>query len=174
MAAAVSSGTPTGPRSLEALRAHLAAYPIKDRPDAAVYVYHAHVHFSLDGEEPFETASAFKERLQERFPSSEHYFFGRTHRKPVGPHPVGSYELVFTRPDYADVVNFLTFNRPSSLSIFIHPHTFQSLEDHMDRALWLGKPNELVPTVLLNSEERYSKEMEQGKDEAQVLWDHHT
>ena len=94
------------------------------RPDKRVFLYHAHSHYRLTPE-AIATAKEWKETLQKKFDAEGHYFYGRTHEKPVGPHPEGQFELVFTRQDFAEVVIFLSLNRPPSVSIFIHPHTLE-------------------------------------------------
>lgn len=48
------------------------------------------------------------------------------------------------------------------------------LADHVDRMLWLGKPSELNTSSLHAFQDSMQKELDQGKDEAQLLWDHHT
>lgn len=62
----------------------------------------------------------------------------------VGPHPVS--QLVMWVPfEYAsDVLSFTQINCPP-LSVLCHPLTEMQKLDHSDRALWLGKPIELLP-----------------------------
>ena len=59
---------------------------------------------------------------------------------PAGPHPRGSFEVLFTREVFADYVPWLMFTRPESLDILIHPLTRSQTLDHTTRALWLGTP----------------------------------
>ena len=92
------------------------------RPDARIYIYHAHIHFQTAD---LEAAHALKETMQEIFQGEDRYYFGRTHPKSVGPHPYGSFELVFSRPDYAEVLTWFQLHRPDSMSIFIHPLTLE-------------------------------------------------
>lgn len=100
------------------------------------YIFHAHTHVPLDDDTALATAEAFKKDLEARF-SSDWHFFGRTHARPIGPHPQGQFELVFTRADYIDVVTWLTFNRPSPLSIFIHPHSLDvCMHASLSRPSW--------------------------------------
>jgi aromatic ring-cleaving dioxygenase len=59
---------------------------------------------------------------------------------PAGPHPRGSFEVLFTREAFADYVSWLMFARPESLDTLIHPLTRSQTLDHTARALWLGTP----------------------------------
>ena len=67
---------------------------------------------------------------------------GRFHEKPVGPHPMWSYQLAITQADFAHVVGWLTLNH-GALDVFIHPNTGDELRDHRDSALWLGRSHVL-------------------------------
>ena len=59
---------------------------------------------------------------------------------PAGPHPRGSFEVLFTREVFADYLSWLMFARPERLDILIHPLTRSQTLDHTARALWLGTP----------------------------------
>jgi len=59
---------------------------------------------------------------------------------PAGPHPRGSFEVLFTREVFAHYVSWLMFTRPATLDILIHPLTRSQTLDHTTRALWLGTP----------------------------------
>ncbi|HUL66170.1 MAG TPA: DOPA 4,5-dioxygenase family protein [Burkholderiaceae bacterium] len=63
---------------------------------------------------------------------------GRFHEKPVGPHPMWSYQLAFPAANFARVVGWLVLNH-GALDVFVHPNTGDELRDHRDRALWLGR-----------------------------------
>mgnify|MGYP000589701519 CR=1 FL=1 len=67
---------------------------------------------------------------------------GRLHRTPVGPHPRWSCQLAFAPELFAEIVPWLALNR-GPLVVFIHPNTGQPVEDHRDRAIWLGTGLEL-------------------------------
>lgn len=59
---------------------------------------------------------------------------------PAGPHPRGSFEVLFTREVFADYVAWLMFARIEELDVLIHPLTRSQTLDHTTRALWLGTP----------------------------------
>ena len=97
------------------------------RPENRVYFYDAHTYYPLGDAVALDTAKQFKEQMQKRFGSESNFYFGPTHTKAVGPHYEGQFKIVFTREDYAEVVNWLTLNRPLDLSILIHPHTLDAV-----------------------------------------------
>lgn len=63
---------------------------------------------------------------------------GRFHDRPVGPHPMWSYQVAFAPALFAGLVPWLLLNR-GALDVFVHPNTGDDLADHRDRALWLGR-----------------------------------
>ena len=67
---------------------------------------------------------------------------GRFHEKPVGPHPMWSYQLAFAPAGFPHVVSWLALNH-DGLDVFIHPNTGDELRDHRDSALWIGRSYEL-------------------------------
>jgi len=54
---------------------------------------------------------------------------GRFHEKPVGPHPMWSYQLAFPVASFPDVVSWLALNR-GTLDVLIHPNTDDVVRDH--------------------------------------------
>jgi aromatic ring-cleaving dioxygenase len=99
--------------------------------------WHAHVYFDPDSRD---RAWALRERIEKTFDIE----MGRFHEKPVGPHPRFSYQVHFQNEQLAPLLSWLTLNR-GGLTVFVHPNTGESLEDHRDRAIWLGQQ---VPLVL--------------------------
>lgn len=63
---------------------------------------------------------------------------GRFHEQPVGPHPLGSYQLAFGPGEFSHVVGWLALNH-GALDVFVHPNTGDALRDHRDCALWIGR-----------------------------------
>ena len=59
------------------------------------------------------------------------------HDDPIGPHPMGSYQITFTPAHFGNLIPWLAFNR-DGLSILVHPDTGDDIPDHTDRAIWLG------------------------------------
>lgn len=106
-----------------------------DGPAAApetIESWHAHVYF--DGATA-DRARVLYGRVQATFPAAE---MGRFHEKPVGPHPMWSYQVAFTPELLATILPWLTLNR-AGLDVFIHPNTGDGLADHRDHTVFLGK-----------------------------------
>ena len=99
--------------------------------------WHAHVYFDASSRD---AARALRETIEEELASQVE--LGRFHEKPVGPHPMWSYQLAFLPDNFAAVVSWLTLNH-DALDVFIHPNTGDELRDHRDRALWLGSSHAL-------------------------------
>ena len=110
--------------------------PMTRRPPE-IESFHAHVYFDESSRDP---ARALREEVEARFPVT----MGRWHERCVGPHPRWSYQIAFAPEVFDRLVPFLMLNR-RGCTIFLHPNTGQDLEDHRDRALWMG---ELLPLNL--------------------------
>jgi len=61
----------------------------------------------------------------------------RVNLDPVGPHPVGSYEIWCPQESFASLYSYLCLNR-GDLSVLIHPLTREERKDHETRVAWLG------------------------------------
>ncbi len=66
---------------------------------------------------------------------------------PIGPHPVGSYEVWTPKESIAEALSFFMLRR-GELSILLHPLTVHTIQDHTGRSMWLGKSFNLDYTVL--------------------------
>ena len=93
--------------------------------------YHAHIY---DDEAHRADATAVREALDANFTVE----LGRWRDAPVGPHPEPMYQVAFATDQFAPIVQWLMFNR-RGLTVFVHPETGRDLEDHRDRALWIGR-----------------------------------
>jgi len=74
---------------------------------------------------------------------------GRFHEKPVGPHPMWSYQLAFPVTSFPHVVSWLALNH-GTMDVLIHPNTDDALRDHRDSAVWLGRSHALNLAALNN------------------------
>ena len=99
--------------------------------------WHAHVYFEASSRD---AAWALREIIETELAGRME--LGRFHEKPVGPHPMWSYQLAFAPADFPDVVSWLALNH-DVLDVFIHPNTGDELRDHRDCALWLGRSHVL-------------------------------
>ncbi|KAI0344999.1 hypothetical protein BDW22DRAFT_1325416 [Trametopsis cervina] len=63
----------------------------------------------------------------------------RVNTDPIGPHPVGSYEIWCPSESFASVFSYLCMNR-GDLSILVHPLTKEQVSrlDHEIRNAWIG------------------------------------
>ncbi len=99
--------------------------------------YHAHVYFDKDS---IEVASSLCQQAGEQFEIQ----VGQFHQKRVGPHPLWSCQLSFSKAQFDQLIPWLENNR-HDLTVFIHALTGDDLEDHTKYASWLG---EVVPLNL--------------------------
>ncbi len=95
--------------------------------------WHAHVYFDATSRD---AAWALRETIDAALGGLIE--MGRFHEKPVGPHPMWSYQLAFPASHFTPVVGWLALNH-GALDVFVHPNTDDELRDHRDSALWLGR-----------------------------------
>lgn len=104
---------------------------------AIVDSWHAHVYFNADSRV---AAWALHERIIAAF--GDGIQMGRFHERPVGPHPQWSYQLAFAPAALTPVLTWLALNH-GALDVFLHPNTGESLRDHRDSAVWIGRSHTL-------------------------------
>ena len=102
--------------------------------------YHAHVYYD---EASRAAAAAVREALDARFAVR----LGRWRDEPVGPHPEPMYQVAFAPDQFDRIVQWLMLYR-RGLTVLVHPETGHDLEDHRDRALWMGRVLDLKLDVL--------------------------
>ena len=110
-----------------------AAAPMPLRPPSAIVDWHAHVYFDAATRD---AARALRETIADALPDAVR--IGRFHEKPVGPHPMWSYQLSIAGADLAYAIGWLALNH-GALDVFVHPNTGDALRDHRDRAIWIGR-----------------------------------
>ncbi|KAI0046930.1 hypothetical protein FA95DRAFT_1493270 [Auriscalpium vulgare] len=71
----------------------------------------------------------------------------RVNTGPIGPHPVGSYEIWCPSESFASLFSYLCINR-GELSILVHPLTREQRDDHDSRKAWIGPSYPLDLSVL--------------------------
>jgi aromatic ring-cleaving dioxygenase len=96
--------------------------------------YHIHIYMN-DKTDSF-ALFALGEKIRTLF---EGEVEGPFHVGKVGPHTQANIEFDVTLEAYAKVVPWLQMNS-AGLSILIHPRTGDELKDHLDAAMWIGKP----------------------------------
>jgi aromatic ring-cleaving dioxygenase len=108
----------------------------------AVIDWHAHVYFD---QATRDAAWALRETIAARF--GARLEIGRFHERPVGPHPMWSYQLKFDTALFAELFEWLALNH-GALDVFIHPNTGDALRDHRDSAAWIGRSYQLKLAAL--------------------------
>ena len=98
--------------------------------------YHAHVYFNP-------ATRPVAERLRSAITSQFAVEPGGFSDRPVGPHPIPQFNVMFQAPEFQRLVPWLMLNR-DGLDILIHPLTEDMYGDHSTYALWLGKPVDLI------------------------------
>ena len=127
------------PTGLETLLQYRTAHA--DGPESRlVWLFHSHTYFDHTEPERVAEARAFMGLVERTFAATAHVEVHSFMPGPIGPHPRGSFEVLFTREAFADYVSWLMFARPESLDILVHPLTRSQTLDHTTRALWLGTP----------------------------------
>ncbi|KAJ1680123.1 hypothetical protein EV182_000630 [Spiromyces aspiralis] len=71
----------------------------------------------------------------------------RVNYGPIGPHPMGSYEVWCPREHFPRAFSFFTLYR-SGLTVLVHPLTREEVVDHSTRAVWMGTPAPVDLTAL--------------------------
>lgn len=107
------------------------------RETTSIASWHAHVYFDAASRD---AARAFRESIVERF--GERIEMGRFHERPVGPHPMWSYQIAFAPAQLAEILAWLALNH-GALDLFVHPNTGDQLRDHRDCAIWIGRSHVL-------------------------------
>jgi DOPA 4,5-dioxygenase len=110
---------------------------MSERATSDITGYHAHVYYDAEFEARFDTSPS----------STSNIRMGRWHDNPVGPHPMGSYQIAFAPALFAEIVPWLALNR-RGLTVFIHPETGDDVTDHSDYAIWLGEQRQVDLSVL--------------------------
>jgi aromatic ring-cleaving dioxygenase len=96
-----------------------------------VHGWHAHVYYDA---ETRPKAAVLREAIETHFDIA----MGRWRDRPVGPHPMWSYQVAFEPEQFAELVPWLAQHR-EGLIVLVHPQTGDALIDHRDYPIWLGE-----------------------------------
>lgn len=107
--------------------------------------FHAHVYYDANTKG---IAEQVREGVAASFPDAA---LGRWHDKPIGPHPMGSYQIAFTPDLFGSLIPWLATHR-RGLTVFIHTETGDDLTDHTDNAMWMGSIEELDISLFVKKE----------------------
>ncbi|KAJ6546808.1 DOPA-like domain-containing protein [Mycena capillaripes] len=123
--------------------------------DSEIKEWHFHIYFHQGNAEEHHAALELRDsvlRLRRDGAFIAVPLF-RVNTDPIGPHPVGSYEVWVPSETFSSVFSYLCLNR-GSLSILVHPVTRDERGDHEFRSAWIGPSFPLDLTKLpIRSEE---------------------
>ncbi|TFL01123.1 DOPA-like domain-containing protein [Pterulicium gracile] len=125
---------------------------LKTVVDGEVKEWHFHIYFHQNNTSEKLAAETLRDavlRLRKQGAFIAVPLF-RVNYGPMGPHPVGSYEIWTPAESFNSVFSYLCMNR-GALSVLVHPLTrHESLlsSDHEVRNAWLGAPFPLDLSVL--------------------------
>jgi FMN-dependent NADH-azoreductase len=97
---------------------------------------HFHIHVYFEGYEQREQALALRGELSARFPRAQ---LGRIHESPVAFHPAPMYQVALEAVEIGTLLTWL-HRRRSELSILVHPLLGDVVAEHLEQAIWLGRP----------------------------------
>lgn len=92
--------------------------------------YHAHIYYDPTSRDAAQRVREGLSRFAVRL--------GSWHDEPVGPHPQSMYQVVFSPEQFGEVVPWLMLHR-EGLDVLVHPETGDTVGDHLEHSLWLGK-----------------------------------
>lgn len=107
--------------------------------DTEIKEWHFHIYFHQNNADEHQSALELRDavlRLRRDGAFVAVPLF-RVNTAPIGPHPVGSYEIWCPSESFASVFSYLCINR-GELSILVHPLTRDERKDHDTRKAWIG------------------------------------
>ncbi|KAH9020887.1 DOPA-like domain-containing protein [Lactarius hengduanensis] len=121
--------------------------------ESEIKEWHFHIYFHQKNEQEHQAALQLRDavlRLR-RDGAFVAVPLWRVNLAPIGPHPVGSYEIWCPSESFASVFSYLCMNR-GDLSVLVHPLTKEERKDHEVRNAWIGPSFPLDLSVLAESE----------------------
>lgn len=107
--------------------------------------FDVHIYFHQNSTEQTAFAQALWERIRRSFPELRIY---KLWDKPIGPHPVGMFEVnIFTPAQFGAFIPWLVINK-GPLSALLHPNTGDEIRDHTHLATWMGERLPLDLTLM--------------------------
>jgi len=112
----------------------------KDIAASEIKEFHFHVYFFQTNHNSVEAALTLRSDILALTEAG--YFQGvtpldRVNHAPIGPHPIGSYEVWCPTEDFAKLYSYMLLHR-GNLAVLLHPLTRGEVGDHTTRASWLG------------------------------------
>jgi len=112
---------------------------LKQVVDSEIKEWHFHIYFHQRNADEHQAALELRDavlRLRRDGAFIAVPLF-RVNTDPIGPHPVGSYEIWCPSESFASVYSYLCQHR-GELSILVHPLTREERKDHELRNSWIG------------------------------------
>ncbi|KAH9948136.1 DOPA-like domain-containing protein [Amylocystis lapponica] len=112
---------------------------LKEVVDSEIKEWHFHIYFHQRNADEHHAALELRDavlRLRRDGAFVAVPLF-RVNTDPIGPHPVGSYEIWCPSESFVSVYSYLCLNR-GDLSILVHPLTREERKDHEVRNAWIG------------------------------------
>jgi DOPA 4,5-dioxygenase len=153
------------PTSMERLLQHRATNASGDAA-SRTWLFHSHAYFDDSSPARVEEARAFMTRIQDTFAANPHVEVHSFIPFAIGPHPRGSFEVLFTREAFVEYVTWMMFARPENIDILVHPLTRSQVLDHTLRAFWLGTPRTVAMALL---EQMDAQTIATGRSEESVI-----
>ncbi|KAG8811696.1 hypothetical protein FRB91_001499 [Serendipita sp. 411] len=103
--------------------------------------YHFHIYFHQKNEREHKEALTLRDAVLRLRHAGAFVAvpLWRVNEWPMGPHPVGSYEIWCPTESFASVFSYLCQHH-GTLSVLIHPLTRKERLDHSHRSAWIGQP----------------------------------
>ncbi|KAI1287328.1 Dopa 4,5-dioxygenase [Halotydeus destructor] len=103
--------------------------------------YHFHTYYFQDNAAEKTKASNFRQQIIDQvisgaFPECH---VNRFNERPIGPHPIGSFETCCNSSSLTTALSWFMMNR-GDLSVLLHPLTANQYVDHTRDPMWLGQP----------------------------------
>ncbi len=102
--------------------------------------FHAHIYFDAESRPK---AARLRRKMSKMFSVK----IGPWRHGVYGPHPCSNFQVAFEPKDFGAFVPWLTLNR-NGLDVLVHPSTGQLVADHVEHAMWLGKPRRIRRSFL--------------------------
>ncbi|RWS19318.1 hypothetical protein B4U80_14460, partial [Leptotrombidium deliense] len=115
----------------------------KDWDLDSIRAYHFHAYFFQHNNKSTAEALAFRHEVNQLIDSG---YLGectttcrlcRFYRGPDGPHPIGNFLTCCNSSSIKPALDFFAKNR-GSLPVLVHPLTEREIDDHTNRAMWIG------------------------------------
>ncbi|CAG8617118.1 10218_t:CDS:2, partial [Ambispora gerdemannii] len=102
--------------------------------------WHFHVYFFQNNEKSKASALVLRQKIIEL--TREGFFYpvpSSVNMAPLGPHPIGSYEVWCPKEHFNRVFSWFVLHRGQH-SVLVHPLTVEEIKDHTEREVWMGTP----------------------------------